>query len=188
MEFLTELWMPILASAVFVFVASSVLHMLLPIHKGDYQKLDEEAAITAFMREKGVQPGTYMFPNCASMKDLGSPEMIEKFEKGPVGWMTILPSGPPTMGKQLINWFLYTVLIGVSLAYVAWMSLEPGAEYMEVFRLTSTVGFLAYGVPALVDTVWKGQRLGVSLKFVFDGFVYCLAAAGAFAWLWPEAA
>ncbi len=57
-----------------------------------------------------------------------------------------------------------------------------------MFRFVSTAGFVGYGLPALVDTIWKGQRFGVALKFLFDGFVYCLAAAGAFAWLWPDAA
>lgn len=188
MEFLTELWMPIVASAVLVFIVSSILHMALPIHKSDHDKLADEDALMAFMREQGIRPGSYMFPCPSSMKDMGSPEMIEKYKQGPVAWMTVLPSGPPQMGKSLVHWFLYSLLIGVFIAYIAWQGLEPGAEYMTVFRMTSAVGFLGYGVPALVDSIWKGQRIGVSLKFVFDGFIYCLAAAGAFSWLWPAAA
>ncbi len=127
MEFLAELWMPILVSAVCVFLVSSVLHMLLPIHKSDYGKLEREAELMASMREQGVQPGTYMFPNCDSMKDLESPEMVEKFKQGPVGWMTVMPSGPPSMGRPLLLWFLYTILLGVFLGYLSWMALEPGA-------------------------------------------------------------
>jgi len=34
--------LPILLSAVFVFVASSVVHMVLPWHKGDYLQVPEE--------------------------------------------------------------------------------------------------------------------------------------------------
>jgi hypothetical protein len=39
---LTSLWLPILLSAVIVFVASSIMHMLLPYHRSDYQQLPEE--------------------------------------------------------------------------------------------------------------------------------------------------
>ena len=88
MEFLTELWLPILLAAVAVFVASSIFHMLIPIHKSDYQKLDGEDGILEALRAAGVKPGTYMFPACDSMKDMNSPEMKAKYEKGPVGHLT----------------------------------------------------------------------------------------------------
>ena len=39
------LWLPILLSAVIVFVASSIIHMALPIHKSDYRKLPDEAKV-----------------------------------------------------------------------------------------------------------------------------------------------
>ena len=38
---LSTLWVPILVSAVLVFVASSFIHMVLPYHKGDYRKVIE---------------------------------------------------------------------------------------------------------------------------------------------------
>ena len=62
MEFLSELWLAILLSAVFVFIASSILHMVIPIHKNDFKKLGNEDSILEAMRSQGVQPGQYMFP------------------------------------------------------------------------------------------------------------------------------
>ena len=82
---LIDLWLPILLSAVFVFIASSILHLMIPIHKGDYQKLPGEDEVLEQMRAQGVQPGSYMFPCAASMKDVGSPEMIEKCQLAPLG-------------------------------------------------------------------------------------------------------
>ena len=35
---LSALWLPIVLSAVIVFVASSIMHTLLPYHRGDYQQ------------------------------------------------------------------------------------------------------------------------------------------------------
>lgn len=187
MEFLSELWAPILLSALLVFVASSVLHMVVPLHKGDYKKLPGEAEVLAAIRGQRVEPGAYMFPCPASMKECSSPEMIEKFEQGPVGFMIVRPSGAPAMGKSLVQWFVYTVVIGVFVAYIGWLGLQAGAEYMRVFRVTGTIAVLAYALANVPSSIWKGESWSITAKFVFDGVVYGLVTAGSFAWLWPDA-
>src|SRR5438874_5028009 len=86
---ITALWLPILLSAVIVFVASSVIHMVLPIHKSDYRKLPDEDRVMDALRSVGVTPGrAYMFPFCTP-KDMKSPAVVEKFKRGPVGLLTI---------------------------------------------------------------------------------------------------
>lgn len=184
---LTELWIPILLSAVFVFLVSSILHMVLPIHKGDYKKLPGEEKVLEAMRGQGVEPGSYVFPCAGCMKDMASPEMIEKYERGPVGFLTVIPSGAPRMGKSLIQWFLYSVVMGIFVAYIARVGLDREATYLAVFRTTGTVAVLGYAVAAIPDSIWKGQRWGITLKFLFDGAVYGLVTAGTFGWLWPTA-
>ena len=52
---LTALWLPILVSSVVVFLASSVLHMVLKYHHKDYRKLPDEEALQTVMRETGVE-------------------------------------------------------------------------------------------------------------------------------------
>lgn len=191
MEFLTQLWLPVLVAAVLVFVASSVIHMALPIHKKDYAKLPNEDRALEGLRAAGVQRGHYVFPYAASMQEWGSPEHVEKMNRGPVGFMTVLPNGPIAMGKQLVSWFLYCVVSSVFVAYVAGFTIAAGAPAPSgalVFRLAGTVGFLAYGLGAVIDSIWKGQAWSTSFKFVFDGLVYALVTGGAFAWLWPDAA
>jgi hypothetical protein len=54
---ITALWLPILLSAVIVFVASSILHMVLPYHKSDYRKLPEEDKVMDALRAAGVTAG-----------------------------------------------------------------------------------------------------------------------------------
>ena len=188
MEFLAELWLPIILAAVLVFVASSILHMLLPIHKGDYRKLADEEQVLETMRTTGVTPGLYMFPCPASMKDVYTPEMIEKFKRGPVGFLTVVPSGEQRMGKSLVQWLLYSLLVSIFVAYLTWHAVGPGAEYLSVFRIAGTIAVLAYAVAVVPDSIWKGTPWKVMLKFVFDGVVYGLVTAGTFGWLWPEAA
>lgn len=182
---LTDLWLPILLSAVFVFIVSSIIHMATPMHKGDFKKLPGEEKVLEAMRAQAVRPGTYMFPCAESMKDCGSPEMIEKFKRGPVGFVTVTPTGAPGMGKNLVQWFLYSILIGVFVAYVTALGLDRGAVYMSVFRLAGTVAILGYAMGALPDSIWKGQKWSITLKFVFDGVVYGLVTGGTFGWLWP---
>ena len=184
---LTDLWMPILLSAVFVFIASSIFHMVIPLHKGDYKKLPGEDAVLQAIRAQSVSPGTYMFPNCPSMKDMGSPEMMEKWKKGPVGFMTVLPSGAPAMGKNLIQWFIYTILVGAVLAYVATLALERGEIFINVFRFVGCMAILAYATAAIPESIWKGQSWITTAKFIFDGAVYGLVTAATFGWLWPAA-
>ncbi len=185
---LTELWMPILVSAVFVFVVSSILHMVIPIHKGDFKKLPNEDKLLEAMRSTGVGQGSYMFPCPDCMKDMCSPEMIEKYNRGPVGSMTVFPNGPPAMGKSLIQWFVYSTMIGAFVAYIAAQGVARGADFMGVFRMAGTVAVLAYATVAIPDSIWKGQSWGVTAKFIFDGVVYGLVTGATFGWLWPAVA
>lgn len=179
---LFALWLPILLSAVGVFIVSSLIHMVIGWHNGDYGKMAGEEQVLEAMRNHGVNPGQYMFPGCSSMKEMGEPGMLEKFQQGPVGFMTVLPSGPPNIGKNLIQWFLYSLLIGVFTAYVLSFALKADAAYMDVFRLAGTVAFMGYGVGAILDSIWKGVRWGTTLKFLVDGLLYSLVTAGVFAW------
>lgn len=186
MEFLSDLWIPIVLSAVLVFIASSILHMVIPMHKSDYGKLEKEADVMEALRSHGVSPGTYMFPACDSMKEMGSPEMRQKLEKGPVGILTVMPPGGVNMGKSLAWWFVYLLVVSTLVAYLAWHALPAGEPYLQVFRVTGTAALLAYAVSAMADSIWKAQRWSVTAKFMFDGLVYAMVTAGTFGGFWPE--
>jgi hypothetical protein len=183
---LAELWLPILVSGVLVFVVSSVIHMVIPIHKGDYAKLPAEDSFRAAMRAQGVPRGTYMFPHCGSVKEMGTAEHLAKMTEGPVGVLTVLPNGPPAMGKCLVQWFLFGLLVCTFTGYLTGLSTSAGASYMDVFRRAGTAALLGFAVFPLTDSIWKGVRWQVSAKYVFDGVIYALTAAGVFGWLWPS--
>ncbi len=183
---MTELWLPILLSAVAVFIASSIFHMVIPIHKGDFKKMPGEEKILAEMRAQGVQPGNYCFPMCESMKDMGSPEMTAKCNLGPVGFAHVNPNGPCNMGKSLILWFLFSILVGAIVALAAGPILPRGADFKNVFHLTGLAAVMGYALGTIPESIWKGQTWGVTLKFVFDGVVYGVITGLTFAWLWPK--
>jgi len=185
MGFLSALWLPIILSAVIVFVASSIMHMVLPYHRSDYRKLPDEDRTLAALRGSGLKRGLYIFPFCTH-KDMKSPEIQEKYRQGPVGMLTVFPSGPPVMPKFLGLWFGYCLIVGLFVAYLSWHTVAQGANYLAVFRVAGTAAFLSYGLGHISDGIWKGQTWSSTIKEVVDGLVYGLLTAGTFGWLWPH--
>lgn len=182
---LSALWLPIVLSAVIVFIASSVMHMVLPYHRGDYRKLPDEDNLLPALRSAGLNRGLYIFPFCTH-KEMKQPAVIEKYNQGPVGMMTVFPSGPPVMPKFLGLWFGFCLLIGFFVAYLTAHTVPPGVHYLGVFRIVGTAAFLAYGLGNLSNGIWKGQTFSFTIKEVLDGLVYALLTAGTFGWLWPR--
>ena len=182
-----DLWLPILISAVIVFMASSVMHMLLGHHKSDYRKMPGEDKVMAEMRNHDVGVGTYFLPHGDGMKAWKDPAFLERYKQGPVSMVTVLDAGDqPSMGKNLMWWFVFCLIVSVFTAYVCTL-LGPGAHYSRVFRWAGSIAIMGYAVSNFPDSIWKGQSWGVTMKFMFDGVVYGLLTAGTFGWLWPEA-
>lgn len=183
---LHALWLPILLSSVIVFVASSIIHMVLPVHKSDYRKLPDEASVLDNLRASGVTPGReYRFPYC-TQKEMKSPEAIEKFKRGPVGLLVIMPTGVMNMGKFFGEWFLYCMVVSIFAAYVAGRTRAPGAEYLEVFSIAGVTAFIGYSLAQAQNSIWRGVTWGVTLKHMLDGLIFGLLTAGTFGWLWPK--
>ncbi len=183
---LTALWLPIVLSAAVVFIASSVIHMVFKYHNSEYHKLPNEEKLLDAMRAENVAPGFYAFPHCGSAKEMGSPEMQERYKKGPCGMLNVIPTGPPAMAKKLVGWFVYCLVVGFFAAYLASRTLAPGTHYLQVFRVVGCVSFMGYGFAHLSDGVWNMKLWSMSLKHLFDGLVYGLLTAGVFGWLWPS--
>ena len=181
----TALWMPIVLSAVIVFVTSSVIHMLLKYHNSDYRKLPDEDKILGALRPANLTPGLYVFPHCTH-ENMKSPAITEKFKQGPVGFLTIRPNGAPALPKFLIQWFVFCLVVGTVAACLAGRVLAPGAPYKPVFHVVGLAAFLGYGVGNLSNGIWKGQSWTSVIKEVADGLLYGLLTAGTFGWLWPR--
>ena len=182
---LSALWLPIVLSTVIIFIASSIMHTLLPYHHGDYKPLPDEEKSLAGLRTAALKRGLYIFP-FGTHKDMKSPAMIEKYNQGPVGMMIIFPSGPPVMPKFLGLWFGYCLLIAFFVAYLAAHTLAPHTDYLAVFRIVGTAAFLSFGLGPLANVIWKGYPWSFVLKEVADGLIYALLMAGTFGWLWPK--
>jgi hypothetical protein len=183
---LGELWLPILVSTVLVFIASSIIHMVLKYHNKDYTRLPNEDAVRAAIRAGSPVPAQYIIPYCPDMKDMEKPEYQQKFAEGPVAVLNVMKAGKPNMGKPLGQWSLFILVVSLFIAYIASHTIPRGTVYLEVFRIVGAVGFLAYSASQVQGSIWMGKPWKITWKDVFDGLVYGLLTAGTFGWLWPR--
>jgi hypothetical protein len=180
------LWLPILVSAVLVFVASSVIHMFLPYHRKDMGPVPNEDEVMEAMRGFGIPPGDYVLPHAGSPEVMKSEAYQEKARRGPVVFMTVVSEGDPfKMGAQLTQWFVYCLIVGVFAAYIAGRAVPAGGEYLSVFRFAGCTAFAGYGLAHIQRSIWYSQAWSTTFKNLFDALVYGLLTAGTFGWLWP---
>ena len=184
---LSALWMPIVVSAVLVFIALSLIHGLLGWHRGDMAAVPGENKVMDLLRSLNVQPGEYRFPYGSSVKEMEAPEFIAKMKQGPVGVMTVSPSGEINMGRLMGQWFLYSLLIAALAAYVTGRTHGLGAPYLAVFRMSGVVAFCCYVMAHWQNWIWWGQSTRFTLTHSLDGIIYALITGATFGWLWPHA-
>jgi hypothetical protein len=183
---IASLILPILLAAVIVFVASSIMHMMLTYHRGDIRALPDEDGVLEALQRFTVPPGEYMAPRASSMAAMKDPAFLAKLKRGPVFLATFLKPGPFNLGSALFWWFVYCVVVGLFAAYVAGCVLGAGESYLKVFRVTGTVAFTGYSLALWQGCIWSGKSVRVAVLHTVDGLVYALLTAGTFGWLWPN--
>lgn len=180
-----SLWLPIILSAVVVFIVSSIVHMVFSYHKSDFKKLPDENRALNELGKLNIPQGDYAFPHSTDMKERKSQEFKDKMNKGPVGILTAFPSGETGMGSSLIQWFIYSVIVGIFAAYITGHALGAGMPYLSVFRYAGCTAFAGYSLALMTDSIWFKRSWSTTFKFMFDGLIYALFTAGVFGWLWP---
>lgn len=183
---LGSLLLPILLSAVLVFITSTLVHMVLRYHATDYTRLPNEDAVRAAIRSANPAPAQYIIPYASSMKEMETSEMKQKYLDGPVGVLNLKRPGAYSMGASLGQWFAYSLVVSLFVAYAVAHALPAGTPYLAVFRVVGTVALLAYAAGQIPAAIWMGKPWSVAWKEVLDGLLYALVTAGAFGWLWPR--
>lgn len=186
MEFLTQLWLPIVVSAVVVFVLSALAWTVMPHHKKDFTDLPNADAVQALMRQNPPVPGQYAIPWVSDMRGLEDPAVKEQMEKGPRAYVTIVPNGVPSMGPMMAKSVVFYLVVSLLVGYVSWHALGSGAEYLAVFRFAGTTAAMAYILATVPDSIWFGRPWGNFGRQALDGLVFALFTAGVFGWLWPR--
>ena len=183
---LASLWLPLLVSAVIVFIASSVIHMASPWHKSDYPKYADEERVLDALRPLAIPPGDYFMPRSSGMEEMRSPAFQDKLKRGPFVLMTVFPNGPVNMGRSLGLWFVYLLVVALFSGYVAGRALPPGTVYLQVFRFVGTVAFVGFALALWQMSIWYRRAWTTTIKSTVDGLIYAGLMAGTFGWLWPR--
>ncbi len=182
---LTVLWLPILLSAVAVFVVSSLIHMVLPWHKNDYPRLANQDQIMDALRPLAIPHGDYLIPRPSSRQEMRTPEFAEKLKTGPVVLLTVMDGGL-NMARNLVLWFVYVLVVSLFAAYIAGRALPPGAAYLHVFRFAGATAFIGYAAALWQMSIWYQRAWSLTIKATVDGLIYACLTAGVFGWLWPH--
>ena len=181
-----SLWLPVVVSAVAVFVASSVVHMVLKYHKADYKPLPNEGEVADAIRKGNPGPGYYVMPHCADMSEMKDPAVIAKYEKGPVGLVALMAAGVPNMGKLLGLWFGFCLLLSFAIGYVARHTLSAAADGLTVMRITGAIAFIGYGMTSIINSIWYGMPWSNTARSLLDAVIYAIVTGLAFRLLWPS--
>ncbi len=185
---LLDLWLPILLSTVAVFILSFLVWTAPPHHKSDFKKLPDEDGVINAMRERPPEPGAYMLPRAWTHAEVQNPEIVKKLTQGPVGLITIVPSGIPTvssMGKKFVQLFVFYLVLCVLVAYVTGTTFATDAAAMDVFRISATVATMGHGTGVVTAAVYFGTPWSNTWKHVIDAVIYGLTTGAIFAALWP---
>ena len=179
------LWLPCVVSAVVVWIASAVFHMVLKHHKADHRGLPNEDAVGEPMRKAGLAPGLYVLPYCADQSQMKDPAVQAKYAKGPVAIISVLPNGMPNMGKYLGLWFGFCLLVSFVAAYIARHTLTLETDGVKVMQITGAVSWAGYALGNIQDMIWKGQPVSNTVRAMIDATVYAVLTGVVFRLLWP---
>ena len=185
MAALTQLWLPIIVTAIAVFIASSLVHMVFKWHNADFRGVANEDEVRAALRAGNLAPGQYMVPHCLDMKDLQDPAMQQKFVDGPIAMITVRPNGLPTMGRALLQWFVFNLVLAAICAVLAVQVLGIDTDPGRAGHLVGITSLLAYGAGSVSLGIWMGKPWRSVAKDVLDALIYGTVSALVFMWLWP---
>ncbi len=179
-----EYWMAIVAAAVAVFIASSLLWAVLPWHRSDYGPLPDEDAAQAGLGA-GLTPGLYALPHAPTPGDMQREETKRRIEQGPMALITVLPPDVFSMGKRFGAWFAFTLAVGAVSAFMLELSLlglEEGDPRVTgvTLHVTAILSFLAYGGAYVSEAIWFSRTWRVVAKYLLDALVYAALTAAAF--------
>ncbi|MBS0633540.1 MAG: hypothetical protein JSS11_16645 [Verrucomicrobia bacterium] len=184
MNTLLALWLPILLSAVVVFVISCLVHMVLKWHNSDYNGFANENDVRAAINAGQPAPGRYVIPFCKDMKEMGSADMQQKYREGPLAQITLGPVGAPKIGKFLGLWFVWTLVVSAVAAYLAARVCGFSHPHAAA-KLAGAIVFVSLGFGTVSESIWSMRPWSSSVKFLIDAALYGLGAGLVFLYLWP---
>jgi hypothetical protein len=183
---IASLWLPIVLSAVIVFIASTLIHMGPFWHRGDFPRMPREAEVLNALRPFAIPPGDYFIPGATGMEERRSREFKDKLAQGPVAVLTVMPNGMLSMRRNLLQWFVFLIVVSLFCAYIASRTLPAGAPYLRVHQVVGATAFIGYALALCQLSIWYRRSWSLTLKAALDGLIYGALTGGTFGWLWPH--
>ena len=183
MTILLSLWLPILLSAVVVFVISSLVHMVFKWHASNYQGFANEDAVRDVLRAGRPLPGkNYIVPYCADMKDMATEAMKKKYAEGPTAVIVFGPTGQPNMVKHLGLWFVLCVVVSALAAFLTAKAYGLGVPAQGAAKMAGAIAFIAYGIGCIPESIWMYRSWKSTATYLLDAALYALGTAAVFYW------
>ncbi|HVN44158.1 MAG TPA: hypothetical protein VMT66_02825 [Steroidobacteraceae bacterium] len=183
---IASLWLPIVLSAAIVFIASSLIHMGPFWHRTDFPQMPREAEVLGALRPLAIPPGDYFIPRAKGMDEMRAPEFKEKMRQGPVAVLTVMPNGPISIQRSLLQWFVFLIVVSLFCAYIAGRTLPAGTLYPRVFQIVGATAFIGYALALCELSIWYRRSWRLTVKGALDGLIYAALTGGTFGWLWPR--
>lgn len=190
MDFLTNLWLPIVLSGVGVWIASFIAWMAIGHHKKDRDAIPDgrEQEFMGTITRLNIRPGNYGFPDFCQHDSLPRGERMEAlkalYDKHPQGLLRVW--APTNMGLNMLLTFLFYLVTSAAIAYLTWAALGRGASVGKVVQVAGTAGVLAYCFATFPHDVWfQKKRRAMAMDWI-DGIVFGLITGAIFAWMWPR--
>jgi len=188
MDFLTHLWIPILASTAAVWFASALAWMLVGHHKDDWKALPNEQEFIETMKRWNLPPGEYGYPDFRRCKGMSKEEKKAKYEemqKSPMGLLRVW--GKINMVANMLWTLVVFLVVSVFIAYLGWAALPHARDsFQHVFQVLGTAGILAYCFASFPGDIWFQKPKRAMVTNFIDGVVFGLITGAMFAWLWPK--
>ncbi len=182
---LLQLWLPILLSAVVVFIASALAWTVLPHHRADFKPVPDQKKFDEALASLGIKPGLYMFPYSADPKAMKEPAFVERWKAGPNGTLNVWANWG-SMGRNMALSFVFYLVTSIFVAYVCTLGLVQGDSYLRVFQLAGTTAIMAYCFGSIPKDIWFNTPPRAVITCVIDGIIFGLLTASVFGWLWPS--
>jgi len=185
MELLTPLWLPILLSAVVVWIVATMAWAVLPHHKQDFIGLPDENGFIEYLRRSGIQSGNYLFPDFRDPQVMRSERIDKVMKEGPVGHLNLWPT-PVSMGSKMVATFFVYLAVSILIAYLTRVAIPGPAPFLQVFQVAATAGILAYCFSSIPSAIWFGSYKRTIVATLIDGVIYGAIIGAIFGWRWPH--
>jgi hypothetical protein len=186
-QFINELWVPILLATLACHIYSAVAWMVLKHHRSDWMRLPLEPELLETLRKFPPKPGQYSFPFFDGV-NADRPDFAAAMKLGPIGNIRIGRTAPMNMGKMLVQTLFFFALCTFLTSYVAWHAFDKplNAQPLDIARIVGTVSLMTYTLGAFPESVWFFRPWRVFFMNALDGVVHTALTVGIFIYFWPK--